>query len=100
MVLRLVHRPSLTPPVSPAPDAPAAVVGCVEGELHTMGGRMVADFLIARGWRDWYLNGLLPLEHLMEAVARHLPQAVVLCLSSEDRGTALRLTVDRLRRWR
>jgi methanogenic corrinoid protein MtbC1 len=100
MVLRLVHRLSLTLPVSPAPDAPSAVVGCVEGELHTLGGRMVADFLLARGWRVYYLNGLLPAEHLMEAVRRHLPSAVLLCISTEEREEALRSTIRRLVQWR
>ena len=81
-------------------SAPTALVGCVEGELHTVGGRMAADFLIAQGWRTWYLNGLLPLEHLMEAVERHQPDAVVLCISTAERRDSLETTVQRLRAWR
>lgn len=100
IVLRLLHRLSLKLPAAPGADAPSALVGCVEGELHTIGGRMVADFLMAHGWRVWYLNGFLPLEHLLEAVHRHLPDAVVLCVSMEDAGESLRLTAERLSRWR
>lgn len=97
---RLLHRLSLSLPVAPDSDAPTALVGCVEGELHTVGGRMVADFLIAQGWRAWYLNGLLPLEHLMEAVQRQKPDAVVLCISTAERRASLEAAVQRLCAWR
>jgi methanogenic corrinoid protein MtbC1 len=100
MVLRLIHRLSLTLPAAPSSQAPSALVGCVEGELHTVGGRMVADFLTAQGWRVWYLNGFLPMEHLLEAARRHQPDAVVLCISTPECGEALSATVEELRRWR
>lgn len=100
ITLRLLHRLSMNLPVAPQPNAPSAIIGCVEGELHTMGGRMVADFLLAQGWRVWYLNGYLPLEHLMEAVRRHLPDAIVLCCSVEECAGSLQRTVERLHRWR
>ena len=97
---RLLHRLSLSLPIGPNSDAPTALVGCVEGELHTVGGRMAADFLVAQGWRAWYLNGLLPLEHLMEAVQRQQPDAVVLCISTAEHCVSLETTVQRLRAWR
>ncbi|MFN3651039.1 MAG: metalloregulator ArsR/SmtB family transcription factor [Armatimonadota bacterium] len=100
MVLRLIHRLSLTLPFAPGPDAPSALVACVEGELHTVGGRMVADFLQAEGWRVWYLNGYLPLEHLMEAVHRHLPDVVVLSVSNSECAGSVEQTLQRLTRWR
>lgn len=100
VVLRLLHRLSLALPPSPGHQAASALVGCVEGELHTVGGRMVADFLISRSWRVWYLNGYLPLEHLMVGVERHLPDAVVLCVSMDECHDHLVATVERLRRWR
>lgn len=100
ITMRLVHRLSMNLPVSPTADAPSAVVGCVESELHTLGGRMAADFLLAEGWRVWYLNGFLPLEHLMEAVQRHQPDAVVLCLSTEEREPELHRSIQRLQDWR
>lgn len=100
ITLRLLHRLSLNLPVAPATNAPSALVGCVEGELHTVGGRMAADFLLAQGWRVWYLNGFLPMEHMMEAVRRHLPDAIVLCLSTPDHEEHLHRTIERLQRWR
>jgi methanogenic corrinoid protein MtbC1 len=100
MVARLLHRLSVALPEAPPAGAPTALVGCVEGELHTLGGRIVSDFLMAQGWRVWYLNGYLPMEHLLEGVNRHLPNAVVLCISMEACGAALYRTVERLRQWR
>ena len=100
IVHRLLHRLSLSLPVAPHTDAPTAVVACVEGELHTLGGRMVADFLLAQGWRVWYLNGSLPLEDLLDAVNRHLPDGVVLCISAVEHADSLARTVERLHRWR
>ena len=38
----------------------AAVVACVSDELHAVGGRMVADFLEADGWRVVFLGQLTP----------------------------------------
>lgn len=100
IVQRLLHRLSLGLPVAPAAGAPTALVGCVEGEMHTLGARMVADFLQAQGWRVWYLNGYLPADHLLEAVRTYLPDAIVLSLSGADHAQSLEATVARLRRWR
>jgi methanogenic corrinoid protein MtbC1 len=38
----------------------AAVVACASDELHAVGGRMVADFLEADGWRVTFLGQLTP----------------------------------------
>src|SRR6478735_2097495 len=38
----------------------AAVVACVSDEMHAVGGRMVADFLEADGWRVAFLGQLTP----------------------------------------
>src|SRR5829696_9763822 len=40
--------------------AGSAVVACVSDELHAVGGRMVADFLEADGWRVVFLGQLTP----------------------------------------
>jgi MerR family transcriptional regulator, light-induced transcriptional regulator len=37
-----------------------ALVACVNDELHAVGGRMVADFLEADGWRVVFLGQLTP----------------------------------------
>jgi methanogenic corrinoid protein MtbC1 len=61
---------------------------------------MVSDFLIARGWRVWFLGGFLPLEHLTDAVTRHAPDAVVLCISTQAAEDGLTRSIAWLRNWR
>jgi methanogenic corrinoid protein MtbC1 len=100
MVLRLMHRISVSAPGWLTVASPSALVGCVEGEAHTLGGQMVADFLTAQGWWVRFLNGSLPVEEWLDAVQRRLPDAIVLCITHEDREAALRETVERLLRWR
>lgn len=89
IVFRQMHRLSASLPLPSGGGCPTAVVACIEGELHTLGGRMVADFLIAQGWRVFYLNGFLPTEHLLDAVRRHRPDAVLLCVTNDSGGSAL-----------
>lgn len=99
-VLRLMHRLSVGLPGWLSVASPTALVGCVEGEQHTLGGQMVSDFLTAQGWWVQFLNGSLPAEEWLGAVHRRLPQAVVICITREEHDPALRDTVERLSRWR
>ena len=57
------------------PGAPRAVITCVDGELHELGARMVADFLEMEGWDTQYLG------------ASSSPSAVAALL--RERGTKL-----------
>ncbi len=41
-------------------DAPRVLVTCVEGNLHDLGARMVADFFAAAGWRVHFLGANTP----------------------------------------
>lgn len=99
-VARILHRLADRLPAGPLPSAPLALVGCVAGEQHTLGSQMAADFLRSQGWRTAFLNGALPVEEWLTAVAQHLPQAVVLCITQRDRGAVLEESVERLARWR
>ncbi len=100
IVVRMLHR--LSSAISPMllPTAPTALVACVEGELHTVGGRMAADFLAAGGWRTWFLDTHLSAEHLVQAMRQRAPDAVVLCITKREHEESLRRTAERLRRWR
>lgn len=51
-----------------SPNGKLAVVACVEGELHEMGGRMGADFLEMAGFRVRYLGANVPTESLVALV--------------------------------
>jgi methanogenic corrinoid protein MtbC1 len=62
-----------------------ALVACVSDELHAVGGRMVADFLEADGWRVVYLGALTPGRDLAALAAEHGAQVVALSAALADR---------------
>src|SRR5215210_1536422 len=63
----------------------AALVACVSDELHSVGGRMVADFLEADGWRVTFLGQLGPGVELAEHAAHHDAQVVALSAALAER---------------
>jgi hemerythrin-like metal-binding protein len=56
-----------------------AVVTCVGGELHQVGGKMVSDMFELHGWDSYFLGGNTPVEGLLELIEEKQPE--VLCLS-------------------
>ena len=83
----------------PRPAAgPRAVLACVEGEPHTIGLRMLADFLLIDGWAIDYLGASVPGADLTEFVARRRPALVALSVSETERLPALTLIAAALRR--
>src|SRR5829696_10092595 len=63
----------------------SAVVACVSDELHAVGGRMVADFLEADGWRVTFLGQLTPGLELADLAARQGAQVVALSAALPER---------------
>ena len=64
----------------PAPHRGGLVVTGVEGELHQIGGHMVADLLEADGWDVRFLGSHLPSGEILDAVEVH--EARVLAVSA------------------
>lgn len=62
-----------------------ALVACVSDELHALGGRMVADFLEADGWRVVYLGALTPGRELAALAAEHGAHVVALSAALAER---------------
>jgi methanogenic corrinoid protein MtbC1 len=48
----------------------------VQGELHQLGGHMVADVLEARGWEVWFLGTNLPHAGILRVIEEQRPDAV------------------------
>jgi len=65
--------------------AGSAVVACVTDELHAVGGRMVADFLEADGWRVSFLGQVTPGHDLAALTARQGAQLVALSAALPER---------------
>lgn len=69
----------LVPRFPVSKGGPAALVGCVEGERHQVGARMVADLLLFEGWNAVLLGADVPTEDFVRK-ARELGPLLV-CVS-------------------
>jgi MerR family transcriptional regulator, light-induced transcriptional regulator len=62
-----------------------AVVACASDELHAVGGRMVADFLEADGWRVVFLGQVTPGAELAALAAEQGAQLVAISAALPER---------------
>ncbi len=62
-----------------------AVVTAVEGEMHAVGARLIADLFYLEGWDVAFLGQNTPTGDLVEWVRERKPDLVVLSLSQRDR---------------
>ncbi|MDX9723699.1 MAG: cobalamin-dependent protein [Myxococcota bacterium] len=60
----------------PEPHRGRAMVTCAAGELHELGGRMVADALELDGWDTDYLGANTPIADVLDAVERNRPRVL------------------------
>jgi methanogenic corrinoid protein MtbC1 len=73
------------------------IVAAVEGDLHVMGLRMVADVLEGAGFETLYLGADTPLEDLVSAVLRHHPGVLALGGTAPWSGNGLVTTIKAIR---
>jgi len=59
-------------------DGPAIVAGCVEYERHELGLRMICALLRIDGYRVYYLGADVSAEFLLQAIALHRPEVLLL----------------------
>jgi len=74
------------------------LVACVEGELHDIGARMVADLVELDGFTVRFLGADVPKDSLLAVVGEESPRLVILSATMADRVAELRAAVGRLRR--
>ena len=74
------------------------VLTTVEGDAHFIGTRMAADLFMAAGWEVDFLGADTPVEDLLEFARQRRPDLVVLAASLPEHLTALRDSVQALRR--
>lgn len=73
------------------------LVACVEGELHDIGARMVADLLELDGFAVRFLGADTPTNSLLDMLGEELPQMLILSATMPERLVALRAAVGRVR---
>ena len=72
-----------------------AVLGCVAGNWHTLGLRMLSDGLRMAGWETTYLGANVPAPSLVAMIEQVKPHLVILsCVMSEQIPTAVDLVAE------
>lgn len=54
------------------------VVSCINGELHEIGARMVADLFEMEGWNSYYFGANTPQRSLVDAINLYKPKVVAI----------------------
>ncbi|MHC4949229.1 MAG: cobalamin B12-binding domain-containing protein [Planctomycetota bacterium] len=83
------------PRLAPSGRRMAAVA--VEGDLHEIGVRMVADHFEMAGWKSFYLGANVPADDVLEVVLVQRPHLVAVSASTALVVRAVGLTVDTIR---
>jgi len=73
------------------------VLACVEGELHDLPARMVADFLELEGFDVRYLGADVPHDALVKMIADQRPDLIGLSVTMSFNVPSLRTAVARVR---
>jgi methanogenic corrinoid protein MtbC1 len=60
----------------PAVSRGSLVLTGIEGELHQVGGHMVADALESDGWEVRFLGADVPVPEVLEAISAHRPEVL------------------------
>ena len=67
----------------------SALIACPGGELHQLGGRMVADFFEMQGWRGDFLGANTPHRDLVSMIGDRKPDMLGLSVSTEANVPAM-----------
>lgn len=78
-------------------NAKRALVACVEGELHDMGGRIGADFLEAAGFDVLFLGANCPTDALVRMVHEYKPDLLGLSAAMSFHLPALERAIEAVR---
>jgi methanogenic corrinoid protein MtbC1/DNA-binding XRE family transcriptional regulator len=83
--------------VTPEPRSPYRVlVGCVEGEQHFVGARMIADLCLLKGWAVDFLGPDTPTGALVEMAQRRHAHLVALSVTMEQGMVHVQRVLDAL----
>lgn len=93
LVLAQLYEHAAAPPR----NGKKVLVACVEGELHELPARLVADALDLAGFSVRYLGASVPTDSLVEMIAAYQPDLVALSTTMTFHITALREAVQRVR---
>jgi methanogenic corrinoid protein MtbC1 len=74
------------------------ILGCVQGERHTLGLRMLSDLFRQQGWRTLYLGADVPTEDWVRLLARTQAHAVAISVNIQRHTLQVRSLITELRK--
>ncbi|WP_437681814.1 cobalamin B12-binding domain-containing protein [Sorangium sp. So ce131] len=83
--------------VNPARVDRRVVATAVEGNLHEIGARFVADFFEMAGWDTFYLGASTPTEHVLLEVARRKADVLAVSAMLSDHLPGVRALIHAVR---
>lgn len=83
IVERLMARAMHYAPVS-GRNAGVALIGCAQGNWHSIGARMVSDVMRLESFKVFYLGANVPHRAFLSALADHQPNVVMISCATED----------------
>ncbi len=92
--IALEHLAEQRPPA--VEDAPLAIVTCVEGELHALGARVIADALERAGWRALFCGASTPVGALVDLARERGADLVALSVHRRSELAAATRTAEAL----
>ncbi|MBS1705127.1 MAG: metalloregulator ArsR/SmtB family transcription factor [Armatimonadetes bacterium] len=92
MMSKVVHYAS---PLSP--NATTVMLGCVPGNFHSIGLRMLSDYMRLSGYKTIYLGASVPIEAFISAVEQHKPILVMVSVATRESTELTLELVTRLR---
>ncbi len=75
-------------------DAPRIVISCVEGEVHSLPGRMLAAHLLSEGFRTVHLGASLPASDLQQFLVEDSPDVLVLTCTMTSHLPGARRSIE------
>lgn len=57
------------------------LVACIEGEMHEIGARMVADFFEMEGWNSYYVGANTPKNSLINTILSFKPDVIAISVT-------------------
>lgn len=83
--------------IEPTPSKGHSIlIACVEGELHDMGARMVADLCEMHGFDVTYLGANVPTDALIETIQEKRPDVIGLSVTMSFNVPALQNAIARI----
>lgn len=79
-------------------SGPRALVGCVQGERHDVGARIMSDLLALDGWDERFLGADLPTEQFVQKARQFAPRLIAVSITLCDGRPALQSLVEALHR--